>query len=385
MPLPPPRDSSPEMDYLEMDFDPGPSCEADSESSCEIELPTYPPREIDLAIPSTSSGIRNQFVNNNPDESSDEDTPEPLCPQNDQLLYEKDCLEQSLAYSIFYDDSRPLTPLMFWDEKDAQAKQFNLLYAGCVTNAVLNSLLELNKIPSRIIPEWANQYLTAQSPKDDLELISYLLSKSQSIPSHDDLVTGLIEVSNGTVYTRFFPTWPERNFSLSHWLKYWLEHNVIPIVTFNQQIINKDPNSPTTPIPEWQHHTVFGVTHNGIYLTDPIHCINEEILRKKLTSDSILLIKRGDVVSRWNKTTDLGPLYAKSEIQWRQVNTLGKLVHMLREMKSSVKEKSGFTTSSNLLPIPITVKAGITLVSCKDNPACDLIQHCPELPLKKPS
>ncbi|XP_044735640.1 uncharacterized protein LOC123297888 [Chrysoperla carnea] len=401
------RESSPEMDYLEMDFDPGPSCEADSESSVDIDLDeqniqvesSHPPvaivkADFELNLPSTSTGIRHtNTLPRNYYELSDisKTNSEEQTPDNgsecslvaDQLLY-NDCLEQSLAYSIYhYDNTRPLSPIMFWDEKDVQSKQFNLLHAGCVTNAVLNALLALDKIPPRIIPEWANQYLIPnmryEDPDQDLDLCHFLIAKSTALPSHEDLITGIKQVTGGnSIYTRFFPTWPERNFSLSHWLKYWLEHNVIPIITINQQVLQKD----ITAL-EWQHHTIFGVSSTGIYLTDPVQCISEDVLHKKLTSDSILLIKRSDILSRWNKTTDLGALYNIEDKRWHRVNTLGKLVHLLREVKSSstVNEKSA--TNNYHIPIPTSVRAGITLVSSIDNPACDMIEYCPELPLKK--
>lgn len=54
-------------------------------------------------------------------------------------------------------------------------------------------------------------------------LCQYLFSRSVAGCCIKSLAAGLHAGSNGTVYSRFFPMWPERCISLSHWLAYWIE------------------------------------------------------------------------------------------------------------------------------------------------------------------
>lgn len=50
----------------------------------------------------------------------------------------------------------------------------------------------------------------------------YLLSRAVAGCTAADLVTGIQRASDGLVTARFFPTYPERAISLSHWLADWI-------------------------------------------------------------------------------------------------------------------------------------------------------------------
>lgn len=149
----------------------------------------------------------------------------------------------------------------------------------------------------------------------------YLLSRSFAGVTHVDLIRGLHESSNGSLYARFFHMYPERNFSLSRWLSYWMKKGAVPIATLNLQ----NGVAPGNPVPDaWHHQMVFGVSSRGIFLTNPLECVHEGALLLELCSPSVLKVKRNDIISRWNPGTDLRSLMSQSDRRWKEMNVLGK-------------------------------------------------------------
>ena len=74
----------------------------------------------------------------------------------------------------------------------------------------------------------------------------------------------------------------------------------------------------------WHHQMVFGVGPKGIYLTNPIECVPEAALWPQLTSPSELLIRRGEILSRWDsQQTELKALTKHPDPRWRSMNVLG--------------------------------------------------------------
>ena len=65
----------------------------------------------------------------------------------------------------------------------------------------------------------------------------------------------------------------------------------------------------------------------GIFLTNPQEIVPEQVLMEQLCSDSVLLVRRQDVVSRWpsDHGCDLTPLITHSDPRWRTFNVLGKI------------------------------------------------------------
>lgn len=58
--------------------------------------------------------------------------------------------------------------------------------------------------------------------RDTAPLPEYLFSRSVAGATHHDMIRGLEIVSQGSLFARFFPMYPARNFSLSRWLSYWM-------------------------------------------------------------------------------------------------------------------------------------------------------------------
>jgi len=73
----------------------------------------------------------------------------------------------------------------------------------------------------------------------------------------------------------------------------------------------------------WHHQMVYGVGPKGIYLTNPLEIVPDYVIQKQLCSESFLLIRRNDVVSRWQKDCNLGILLKQDDVRWQEMNVLG--------------------------------------------------------------
>jgi hypothetical protein len=96
----------------------------------------------------------------------------------------------------------------------------------------------------------------------------------------------------------------------------------VPIATLNLQ----NGVAPGNPVPDaWHHQMVFGVGPRGIYLTNPVECVSEVALWPHLCSPSVLMVRRNDVLARWNERTNLRPLMRHPDDRWKKMNVLGTL------------------------------------------------------------
>lgn len=418
------RGSSPEMDFLEMDFDPGPSCDADSDESsinsdiksfdnlpeseefeANDENPHHPNNDdpninnsdnaaaycdSDLDEQSQKNNLSQQNAiiasNNEPEMQNvlNDETKqltngtflainlidEPWIPKlvfhrtfcsavlreskglhsssgdlvspNENVLPSTSTLDcrvntsSSLYHSTMEKqlvlDKQPTTAdvehelsiekTMIWSEQEAATKQITQIgTSACGATAVLNVLLALgHKAPTN---DQLIESVTTRLRANSSPLVQYLKSRSVAGSTHKDIIQGLNKISNGQVYARFFHMYPERYINLSQWLSYWIKKGAIPIATLNLQKGVKPGNS----IPDaWHHQMLFGVGPHGIYLTNPLERIEEGILWHQLSSESVLLVRREDIVSRWNSKTNLRELMAIKDVRWHKLNVLGKVI-----------------------------------------------------------
>lgn len=206
--------------------------------------------------------------------------------------------------------------VMIWSEQEAQTNQVTQIGASaCGATAVLNVLNALRfPLPTREkIQEVINTRLRANSSP----LVDYLLSRSVAGTTHCDLISGIHKLSNGQIYARFFPMYPERVVNLYKWLAFWIENGAVPIATLNLQ-------KNVVPVPDaWHHQMIFGVGPKGIYLTNPIECVEPGQLWPQLCSESVLLIRREDVLQRWSPP-EMQKLMNIKNVRWRKINVVGK-------------------------------------------------------------
>ena len=62
----------------------------------------------------------------------------------------------------------------------------------------------------------------------------------------------------------------------------------------------------------------------GVYLTNPVECVCEEVISRQLCSESVLLVRRQDVVRHWHADQSLMTLLTHHDKRWRDINVLGE-------------------------------------------------------------
>ncbi|XP_012277600.1 uncharacterized protein LOC105698161 isoform X2 [Orussus abietinus] len=489
--------SSPEMDFLEMDFDPGPSCEQDTgdsdlasinedvqnialdnveadavslndlssgrvvsrqslssstqnkqESSKDVnhetnhlgtDMESRPDEGVNqtnslsrsLWIPSTSTGIRRWEAtglyrtsgcplreshghhNTNGDlisPSDSRDTDAELwadsstvsVPESSNLNSRKNNLSSTLYHRMMakklmlnkqaafnqsgdsnletdlcnerLDGLLPVEKVMLWNEQEATVKQVTqIATSACGATAAINALLALNIAFSL---EVLVRGVATRLREPGTPLPRYLVSRSLAGSTHKDLARGISLATSGAAITKFFAFYPERKVSLSHWLHYWISRGAAPIATLNLQHCGEGNDIPDA----WHHQMIFGVGPGGIYLTNPVQCLPEQVVWHQLVNPSVLLVRRADVLAHWNSTTDLTPLTLLNQ-RWRKLNVLGQVVNMVREtmwMRQQPAVSMSYTTH---IRIPASYEAGITLVMSSEAPAATELMLAEQLPL----
>ncbi|XP_059060841.1 uncharacterized protein LOC131853814 [Achroia grisella] len=492
--------SSPDMDFLEMDFDPGPSCEVDTgdESSSDMELdavnnmpeenepvrkvispenggdainlPANVPvesshREVELSynVPSTSSGLTSRqggsgdaaksmqsnygpyithvnvrgeqllvrrttshWSTNAPTSlhvsSGDLVSPREILNHEEQsgsaLVYQINqgpTLDSANLSSALYHltmaqklmlsqtesenksneikvethktpdatpgcstaDPRCIEPerSMIWSEREACERQVTQIgTSACGATAVVNVFIALG-VPVNL--EKINAAVGTRLRANNAPVPRYLLSRAVAGCTAADIVTGIQRASDGLVTARFFPTYPERVMSLSHWLADWISLGAVPILTLNLQVgcENDIPDA-------WHHQMVFGVSPQGVYLCNPVECVPESTLWPRLTSPSVLLVRTRDVLTRLNNSTDLTPLMAVPDRRFHTFNVLGQVANVIREWQSTGWSEHG--TRTHHIRIPAAYQAGITVAALTGSEAHRRLVHSPQLPIIGP-
>ncbi|KAL6266342.1 hypothetical protein P5V15_003197 [Pogonomyrmex californicus] len=267
----------------------------------------------------------------------------------------------------------PIEKVMLWSEQEATMKQVTQIgTSACGATSAINALLALNiSFSLEVLIKGVNTRLRELN----VPLPKYLVSRSVAGATHKDIARGISLSTNGAAVTKFFAFYPERKVSLSHWLHYWISRGAAPIATLNLQHCGEGCGIPDA----WHHQMIFGVGQAGIYLTNPLECLPEQLVWHQLVSPSILLIRRSDVLAHWNASMDLTPL-ATMDQKWRKLNVLGQVVNMIRESVRPRPPNRPPTTATHIR-IPASYQAGITLVMCADSAAATELLHAEQLPL----
>ncbi|XP_063238405.1 uncharacterized protein LOC134539953 [Bacillus rossius redtenbacheri] len=447
--------SSPEMDFLEMDFDPGPSCEQDSDEAldCEegedlgeligrsgaqpplLEPEPVPKSEEDSECGAAYSGAqgppvlyRENSTSTSGSDSSDEPQPvQPPLSQSNALRFVHVDSHESwghhnsgdlcsvshgsddnhgvlmvwngmrgrvqfeasniMNFSVFkllnaldkeVDSTVDSGPgmssagsssqrVMLWSIQEACTKQVTQIgTSACGATAVINVLLLLN-IPFHLdkLKEAVGTRLRAEYAP----LPEYLFSRSAAGVTHEDIIRGLEEASEGQLYARFFPFYPQRDVSLCRWLVNWMRKGAVPVATLNLQ----RARTAAGQVPDaWHHQMVFGAGPRTVYLANPLEWVGEEELARQLCSPSVLLVRCKDVLARWTDQTDLRPLAAHPDPRWNLMNVLGQVVNVIRSREHAVSEH---------ISIPASYASGVTLAVRRDSPAFLELRCAPDLPL----
>ena len=184
----------------------------------------------------------------------------------------------------------------------------------------------------------------------------------------------------GEVIGRFFHFFPERDFELSNWLKFWLLNGAVPLATLNCQ---KVPLSDGTIPDAWHHQVICGVSEKGVHLINPNEVQPFDILSKELCSESVLLVQRQDVLQRWSNTLDYSCWNSEGN-RWEELNVKEQIDHMIKEETLLLLHGSELKHRELLMmhiTIPAVYKSGITLFVLRDSKAHKLLEKANELPL----
>ncbi|KAK3731783.1 hypothetical protein RRG08_035447 [Elysia crispata] len=265
--------------------------------------------------------------------------------------------------------------VMIWNEYEAYVMQFKqIAVSACGQTAVLNVLKALKIACEKSA---VCKVIQGSLRKEDADIPEYLFSRAVAGTTAEELMSGIETLSGGTVGGRFFAFWPLRKVKLLQWLAYWMKRGAIPVATLNLQ---QGPHSVWQVPDSWHHQMVYGVSHQGLYLTNPLEIVSERSAMKQLCSDSVLMVRRQDIISRFRKTTDLGELLCHPDPRWSTMNVLGQVVNVLREFNMPSVPGYRLQVTSHV-SIPACYKAGITLFMRKDKAAWATLLSAPDLPV----
>ncbi|XP_033754357.1 uncharacterized protein LOC117337471 [Pecten maximus] len=248
--------------------------------------------------------------------------------------------------------------VLIWNEYEAyvlQVKQIGT--SACGPTAVLNVMKAFDY---QVDKDEICKQILANLRMEGAPIPYYLFSRSAAGTTAENLLEGVEKLTKGAIRGRFFNFYPPRKVELLKWLGHWMKKGAVPIATLNLQRGVK----PGWTIPDaWHHQMVYGVSSKGVYLTNPLEIVSAETVMDQLTSDSVLLVRRQDVVNRFRDWAPLNDFLKQRDTRWQTFNVLGQVVNVLREactaLSHQIPRHRAQLTSH--ITIPAAYKAGVTL------------------------
>ncbi|KAM3585375.1 uncharacterized protein V6R79_016108 [Siganus canaliculatus] len=257
---------------------------------------------------------------------------------------------------------------MLWSIQEALERQtLQIGASACGATAVVDVLKALGVDVS---PEEADRCVQTRLRRNESPLPDYLLSRSEAGATHAQLIRGAEEASQGKVAGRFFRLHPRRLVRLVPWLARWIQRGAVPIATMNMQLAVPEGEE----VPDaWHHQLIFGVSPNTVFMTNPLDVVSEEELHQRLCSESVLLIRREDVLKRLTPECRLSDL---SEPLWKALDVEGQVRQMC--LQEEEEESGGKLTH---IKIPAAYSSGITLFALRESKLGEELLSAPDLPL----
>ena len=213
---------------------------------------------------------------------------------------------------------------------------------------ILQSALGWEPLPSA---EEADKSVGTRLRKLDAPLSEYLLSRSVAGATHEDIIAGAQKLTGGQVMGHFYHMYPSPPTDLLVWLRGWIDIGVVPLATLNLQ--KGIPEG--SPIPDaWHHQMIHGVSDTSVYLTNPREKSPLSVIQQQLCSESILLVRREDVVSRWTPFINWELI---GNGRWAELNVVENIKKVMLECVLVSEER----LQSAHIAIPAAYKSGITL------------------------
>jgi len=254
----------------------------------------------------------------------------------------------------------PPARAMLWSEKEALGKQVSQLGpSACGATALVNVGLAMRLSSEQV--RQLGESVSTRLRRGESQLADYLLSRAEAGCTHEDLINGAHTSLPGHIVTRFFPM-HRRNVQLSPWLASFLSVGCVPVVTLNPQVL--PPRGGEDVADAWHHQMVWGVSGPQVYLTNPLEMVSVDTLLPQLTSDSVLLVRRADVLQRVNSQTDLMDIDRLGE-RWASHNVVGQVANLLREERKALLYGCPLPTSH--LRVPASYSAGVTIFCLASN------------------
>ncbi|XP_014882639.1 uncharacterized protein LOC106943865 [Poecilia latipinna] len=260
---------------------------------------------------------------------------------------------------------------MLWSIQEALERQTQQIGASaCGATAVVDVLKALGVDVS---PEEADRCVQTRLRRNESPLADYLLSRSEAGATHVQLIRGAQEASGGKAVGRFFHLYPRRRVRLVPWLASWIRKGAVPVATMNMQLAVPDGEE----VPDaWHHQLIFGVAPRAVFMTNPLDVVGEVEVHQRLCSQSVLLVRREDVLQRLTpdgSPSDLSDI--QSDPHWQQLDVEGQVRQMMLEEELEDGPRTAHVS------IPAAYSSGVTLFALTGSDAAQQLLKAPELPL----
>ncbi|XP_011676930.2 uncharacterized protein LOC100891091 [Strongylocentrotus purpuratus] len=276
-----------------------------------------------------------------------------------------------------------MSQFFFWSPEEAAEKQVLQIGASaCGATGVINVLRVLD-LPSSV--EEVAPHINTRLRAEDAPVIEYLHSRSVAGTTHEELIAGLEKSSQSKVFARFFPFHPRRDVNLSDWLKGWMRQGVVGLATLNLQ--RAVPQGYQVP-DAWHHQMIYGVEDNKIYMCNPVVAESHADVMEQLCSESVLLIRRSDIMKRYSAEEDLRKIEVHPDMRWREMKVSDQVYKIIDEdMAIPLPKTAAYDVLRDCLftshvTIPAAYQSGITLCVRQDNiEACQRLTDAKQLPI----
>ncbi|XP_075994489.1 uncharacterized protein LOC142989020 [Genypterus blacodes] len=260
---------------------------------------------------------------------------------------------------------------MLWSIQEAVERQtLQIGVSACGATAVVDVLKALGVA---VDPEEAERCVQTRLRRNEAPLPDYLLSRSQAGATHAQLIRGAEEASRGAVTGRFFHFHPRRRVRPVPWLGRWIRKGAVPVATMNlQQAVPEGQEVPDA----WHHQLVFGAAPNAVFMTNPLDVGSEADVHQRLCSESVLLVRRDDVLQRLTADCSLSSLSELSDPRWRSLDVEGQVKKMIKEEEAEEDQPR-----LSHIVIPAAYSSGVTLFVLRHSELAQELLGSPELPL----
>ncbi|XP_051561330.1 uncharacterized protein LOC127445349 [Myxocyprinus asiaticus] len=263
---------------------------------------------------------------------------------------------------------------MLWSIQEAVQRQtLQIGVSACGATAVVDVLQALG---IEVTPEMVNRCVRTSLRRNEALLPDYLHSRSKAGATHLQLIDGADEASGGLVVGRFFSLYPQRRVKLVPWLAYWILRGAVPVATMNMQ--RAVPAGEEIP-DAWHHQLIFGVAPSAVFMTNPLDVVVEEEVHERLCSESVLLIRREDVLKRLTPDVQLSQISDQNpDPRWTALHVEAKVRQIISEEDLN---DEGHPKTTHLM-IPAAYSSGVTFFALRDSNVGRELLNAPELSLQ---